>query len=794
MSDQQTAATGVRCPACTSSLPQATSACPRCALVQPARLAVLMDRVNRTAAEAVTLRAEAQAYLQAVRTPPPAPAAAAPAAALRKTTDEVAMPAPPPAAMPLPTPQRPVPVRQAVNPPARDTKPAPAPARVAANTANTATSRPATTGCPASTTPAATAPPVHTASPVGSRLTAGGLHSQYRDASYAKRRSNPPFQLAAGVTFLAVNWNSLSLGLQATIMGTFAVAALAAAVPASRRKLNGTAEAFALLGFGLLVVNIYAARAKGLIPSDTTDDTTYAGIAGTGLALVCLLMHRLAKRVVTFGLATVLVAQVPVTLLLITRGDLAILLTALLAQAVATLLWTRAHGSRPVRVAGATCALLAYAAVTQIALVRIMLGLAPDPSVSLYAAVATGAVTVLAAAIGIHALRHNWLPFPTPAGVGECICAAVGALAVGGVLAQLPVGGAWFVTALATVLAITELLRSPRALAHQEAPVRAGGSVVSQVLVTAIVVLGGFDVIVLAGSADLRQLACLALITAALTVLANVRKRVDAAPMAMVAFSTPIMALLLLAIDGLLDAWAAGIACGVITAASICFAGWRVGKQEEGAALVPGAAAAVIGLVMVAVGTTGTDLATGVGLLLTIAAAPLLGYGRLPGRKAALLLAVPFLTAANIGFVLGARANTLELFTVPPALVMLVVGLMGWRGRSTWVSIAPGLLVGLLPSALIATRSEEPIRLAAVVAVAVAIILIGVSKSLQAPFVIGTVVLTKIGIWQFLSVAPLVPRWITLGLAGAILLAVGATYERRLAQARQAIHWISDLH
>lgn len=764
MSDQQASTAGVRCPACTIPLPMATVDCPHCALVQPARLADLLERVDRVATTAVTLRADAQAYVQALRTHRPAPAPVQPAPVRPAWVAPV---------QPAPSPVRPAPVRPAAT---VGMAPGPAPARLpAAMPSRGATPPQQLVGRDEAAPPWVVVRHRWRLSPQATLLALGVL-----------------LLLAAGVTFLAVNWSSLSLGLQASIMGTLAAAALAGAVPASRQKLAGTAEALALLGFGLLVVDLYGARAKGLIPPDATDNTTYAGLACAGLALVCLMMHRIAPGIVTFGLATVLVAQVPVTLLLITRGDLAVLLAALLAQSVATLLWTRPHGSRPVRVAGATCALLAFAAVTQIALVRILLGLPPDPPVSLSAAVSTGVVAVLAAATGIWTVRRNWLPFATPPAVGECACTAVGALAIGGVLAQLPHGGTWLVTGLATVVVVVELLRTPgshQGLPRGEEP----DQVLSPVLLTAAVMLGGFDVIVLAAWTDLRQLACVALISGALAVLANIRGRIDATAMAAMAFTAPSAAIVLLVVDGLIDPWSAGIASAVIAAASIGFAGWRVGNREEGAALVPGALAATVGVVVMLVGTTGTDTATGIGLVLTIAAAPLLGYGHLPGRKAALLLAVPLLTAANIGFVLGARADTLELFTVPPALVMLAAGLIGWRSRSSWISIAPGLLVGLLPSALIATRSEEPVRLAAVVAVALAVILIGVAKSLQAPFVIGTVVLAKIGIWQFLTVAPLIPRWITLGLAGAILLAVGATYERRLAQARQAIRWVGDL-
>jgi uncharacterized membrane protein YdfJ with MMPL/SSD domain len=84
-------------------------------------------------------------------------------------------------------------------------------------------------------------------------------------------------------------------------------------------------------------------------------------------------------------------------------------------------------------------------------------------------------------------------------------------------------------------------------------------------------------------------------------------------------------------------------------------------------------------------------------------------------------------------------------------------------------------------------------RMTFVVAAAVAIMMIGVRFTLQAPFVIGATVLAKIGLWQFLEVAPLIPRWITLGAAGVILLAVGATYERRLNEAKQAARWITAL-
>jgi hypothetical protein len=112
---------------------------------------------------------------------------------------------------------------------------------------------------------------------------------------------------------------------------------------------------------------------------------------------------------------------------------------------------------------------------------------------------------------------------------------------------------------------------------------------------------------------------------------------------------------------------------------------------------------------------------------------------------------------ANTAFVLGAGVTPLEWFTLPPAVLMIAVCLLGWRGQSSWVFLEPGLLLGLVPSALIANSNDGALRLALVLASAVAITLVGVRFSLQAPFVLGAAVLAKVGVWQCLQVAPMIP-------------------------------------
>jgi hypothetical protein len=61
----------------------------------------------------------------------------------------------------------------------------------------------------------------------------------------------------------------------------------------------------------------------------------------------------------------------------------------------------------------------------------------------------------------------------------------------------------------------------------------------------------------------------------------------------------------------------------------------------------------------------------------------------------------------------------------------------------------------------------------------------------QAPFVVGAGVLFVVAVGRLAPYAPLLPRWVTLGAAGLLLLVVGATYERRRQQAREAVAWVA---
>ncbi|MFI5692501.1 SCO7613 C-terminal domain-containing membrane protein [Kribbella sp. NPDC051586] len=577
--------------------------------------------------------------------------------------------------------------------------------------------------------------------------------------------------LAAGVTFLAVTWDSLPVPAQAGIIATLAALALVCSVPASRRTLTGTAEALAILGTGLLTVDLYGARALGLTPP--IGAATYSAIVFATLAVLTLLMTRLAPKVTTYGVITVIAAQLPLPLTLLNRTSLPVILATLLAQVVATLALTT-KGTPIVRRTGAVTAAVVFCTILITGLTYTLLGLLTHTD--LHKTVATTAVVCLTAVTGLAILRKRPLPASFPAGAGEAICAASGAFTLATCLPQLPGPSRWLTTALAATLALTALLLT-------RSPARRGAFVLHITTIT----LAAVDVVLCAAFNDIRQLGYIAAILAVLSVLAAIRNVVSPIAAAPAASLSAQLAIILFAVDGYITLWPVTITLALVGAIGTSIACRHIARPLE-RVLIP---TTICATALAEITATLVSPTTATAVVLTITAAPLVAYGINPRRRPALLLAALFLIIANTAFMLGADTTTLEWYTVPPALVLLAAGFLAYRNQSTWISLAPCLLIGLLPSTLV--PADNWLRTTLVVAAALAIVLIATRHSLQAPFLIGAAVLAKTAIWQFLDLAPQIPRWITLATAGLLLLLVGATYERRLTQAKQATRWIASL-
>ena len=118
-------------------------------------------------------------------------------------------------------------------------------------------------------------------------------------------------------------------------------------------------------------------------------------------------------------------------------------------------------------------------------------------------------------------------------------------------------------------------------------------------------------------------------------------------------------------------------------------------------------------------------------------------------------------------------------------------------GLGSWPALGPGLAVLLLPPLLADFTESELWRLIALGVVAVVAVVVGAVRRLQAPLLLGGGVLLVHAIaqlWPWITwVYEAVWWWLWLGVAGVILIALAATYERQLRLARGVVHSIGEL-
>ncbi len=140
----------------------------------------------------------------------------------------------------------------------------------------------------------------------------------------------------------------------------------------------------------------------------------------------------------------------------------------------------------------------------------------------------------------------------------------------------------------------------------------------------------------------------------------------------------------------------------------------------------------------------------------------------------------------------GVIAMRQETVTVSPGATSWPVGF-----RGSWRLLAPGIIVTLLPSILATGTDPQTWRAILVLGLALAAILIGSLRRLGAPFVIGLIVLPIENIVVFaVQVGRSIgatPWWITLATAGAVLLVIAVTAERRSAGQKGMAARLRDL-
>ena len=127
-----------------------------------------------------------------------------------------------------------------------------------------------------------------------------------------------------------------------------------------------------------------------------------------------------------------------------------------------------------------------------------------------------------------------------------------------------------------------------------------------------------------------------------------------------------------------------------------------------------------------------------------------------------------------------------EWISLPAAVACLAASrIRGAAREQSFLSLGPGLVLGLGPSVALATTQAGALR-PALVAVSCAIVLaIGVWTRQAAPIAIAAAGLLALGLDLIAPIATEAPRWLVIGTLGVITLWAGATADRRLDQLRR---------
>ncbi|KRC62947.1 hypothetical protein ASE14_03885 [Agromyces sp. Root81] len=156
-----------------------------------------------------------------------------------------------------------------------------------------------------------------------------------------------------------------------------------------------------------------------------------------------------------------------------------------------------------------------------------------------------------------------------------------------------------------------------------------------------------------------------------------------------------------------------------------------------------------------------------------------------------------------IGGLLALVSGQVDPFDVVTASVGIALIGAGWFRMlhspelGSWPALGPGLAILLVPPLGADFTDPELWRIVTLGVVAVAVVVIGAARRLQAPLLLGGAVLLAHALVQFwpwiTDLYEAVWWWLWLGIAGVLLVVLAATYERQLRLARGTIRTIAAL-
>ncbi|MFZ9630342.1 MAG: SCO7613 C-terminal domain-containing membrane protein [Ilumatobacteraceae bacterium] len=241
---------------------------------------------------------------------------------------------------------------------------------------------------------------------------------------------------------------------------------------------------------------------------------------------------------------------------------------------------------------------------------------------------------------------------------------------------------------------------------------------------------------------------------------------------------------------GLPLTWSAVVVTAV--AASVAVASlrgmvpWPLGN-DEAASVLP-AQVVVVGVAGAAVFVTSPNMAALAlaSLVLSAASIGLLDHRRI--RAATLPVAAGTAALSWVALLSSRHVSVVEAYTLPVSALFVVAGVLAlqwWRSLNSWI-LAPGLVVAALPTMVVLVVDVDGLtRWLGLLVCGTAMAAMAGRLRLAAPFVVGAVAavtgaLSQLGPW-----AVGLPRWLSIGVAGAALLTAGARFESVRVSARR---------
>lgn len=560
----------------------------------------------------------------------------------------------------------------------------------------------------------------------------------------------------ASLVFTVVSWGHLGLPAKATILTSLAAVALALPWPLTKKGLKATGEAIGMLGLLLVILECYAAYSYGLF--EGADPRWYSAMASFVITGGWVVYARFSPLVFPKPAAVVL-AQFPLLLVVFALQPTALeFASALIFTSLLDLLGRR---DRVTLIAGAVTGMAGLLLAIWDGLWKI-----DDLAAALrIAPVLLGATLV--AAVWSYAVDRR-------------ISAVAGAAMVfaAGVPAAAAVQPHWKGLAFALASALVILI-------GRAAPERFSTGLWK----TGAFFLGGTGVLALFDAVPaIAHLAHLdaesPLIFALIAVITFAARR-----------RTTGLIFLALAVSSIPDLAGLGLPASLVLQLALTAGLLALAIALKSGDFYVGLATAAVAISWSLDSEVATVTTLSAVFLLLTATAILLDQEPVPALAAVL----------TAGWLCGAAADLAglqtppEVYTAPVTLGGLLLGWL-WRERlgSSWQAYGPALAITFVPSLLLMADQDGWQRPLLLGLSALVVTLAGLQYRQQAPALIGGVTLLLVaahelapGVAQLLG---FMPRWVPIAVAGLLVMALGATYERRLGELRRLHGRFSTMH